>query len=283
MQTTYKVLRTGWPYVGPILGLYALITGLGFTIPELWLFIQHSVLRFNVLWLLLAGFLFFTAYTEIRHKGIPLTAVNTEIEVVYEDPLGKRVQVTRTQELRANREDVTGYLRLAWCDGSLPVELAECSISHATAKDQWMEFDKNQKGTEVIHRFPAIPRDLFRLGTNTVTRTERTIYLDAFPAEEETYEVEIPLHYHHRKLSVALVFHPSRTCAVKNCKAIRINAHGVTDLPLTHVRGGKSGVRFDVKGITGGERFRLIWTLPPANPPEPIRVNAGPKSDNSAG
>lgn len=265
MQTFYKVLRTAWPYVGPILGLYALITGFGLTLPELGQIIRDKFLHLDLLWFVVASFLFFTAYTEIRHRGIPLTAINTDIEVVYEDPLGKRVHVSRTQELRANREDVTGYLRVIWCEGALPTESVECSVSHADPKQQSVQFDKGRKGTEVIHRFPAIPRDLFRLGTNTVTRTERTLFVDAFTGEEESYEVGIPLHYHHRKLTVSVIFHPSRNCAVNSCKAIRISAHGVSDLPLTHVS-GRHGVRFEAKGIKGGERFRLMWKLAPVSP-----------------
>lgn len=265
MQTFYKALRTLWPYVGCLLGVYTLVTGLGFTLPELGAAAKEYILRVNVLLLVLAALFFFTAYTEIRHRGIPLTAMDTQIEVVYDDPLGRSVTVSRKQKLRANREDVTGYIRKQWCDGKLPKESVECSISHAEQATQSIHFDQGPHGVEVIHRFPAIPRDFFRLGTNTVTREDRTTYTDSFTAEEESYEVEIPPHYRHHKLAVSVIFHPSRTCAVKGCQAIRISAHGVSDIPLTLVN-GRPGVRFEAKGLSGGERFRVMWKLPPVTP-----------------
>ena len=111
---------------------------------------------------------------------------------------------------------------------------------------------------ELMHRFDAIPRKFWVLGTNTVTRTERLLCIDAFRGSTESYEVAIPHHYRHRKLKIAIEHHPDRQFKLADCRAIRISAHGVTDLQPMHEANGCS---ISVKNVAGGERFRIYWTF----------------------
>jgi hypothetical protein len=255
----YNFLRRCWPFIGPVLGLYGLGKGFGITIEEALQFSQNYLLRANVIWLIVGATAIYVTITGLRHRGTPLTAIHTFIRVKYEDKKGRKVTVERRQELRANRDDVTGYIRQYWCDGGkIPENMIECTIDHCKPGDQRTQFDHGKNGLEVLHRFPAIPRGL--LGLRTVTRTERVLYLDGFTKESESYEVNIPLRYKHHRLTVVIVFPPDRKCPMTACKAVRISAHGVTDLQLLHEDGG---FQFEAKRIQGGERFRATWTLPP--------------------
>ena len=100
------------------------------------------------------------------------------------------------------------------------------------------------------------------LGLRRVERTEKVVYVDSFKKDEESYDVNIPPRYKHHRLTISINFHQDRQCRVNDCKAIRISAHGVTDIPLAHVN-GKPGVRLQATGIVGGETFRVTWKLKP--------------------
>jgi hypothetical protein len=262
MFVFYRLLRTTWPYIGPLLGLYSVLNGVGVTIPEALQLGATHILRLNLLWFVAASFFFFTAFIEIRHRGKPLTALETRVRLAYADPEGREVHVTRTQTLRANREDVTGYIRKAWAEGEISKTDVECTISHNPSKGQeQVECSWSPGGVEIIHRFPPIPMDPLRLGTNTVQRTDNVVYKNSFMGRDEWYEIEIPVHYQHHRLSVTIAFHPKRTCGVRDCKAIRISAHGVTPLTVMHTD-ETNAVCVNAKGVVGGERFRIYWTFP---------------------
>lgn len=264
-MTTYRFLRTLWPYIGPVIGAWSFTKGFGITFSEIWAAMAWFVLNTNVWWLLGGGVCFFLTYTSFRHRGVPLTAVDTEVRLVFEDSTAHHVRIIRTQKLRANREDVTGYLRQLWSDGTIDQANFECGIDHAT--NTKCEFDRNAKGVEILHRFPAIPRNPFTFFTNTVTRTERLLVVDGFPGDEESYQVEIPQHYRHHRLKISLQFDSSRRCALNNVRAIRIGAHGVIDLQPKHATDGV--IEVSARKIRGGERFRVYWTLPPVGPLTP--------------
>jgi hypothetical protein len=153
-------------------------------------------------WFLLSAFF---AYVEIRHRHIPLTAVSTDIELMLESPSGDRATITRTQKLRANHENVTGFIRKIVSTGTVPKDQVEFSISHCAANRQKKEFDGTPSKWEVIHRFDPIPRNLLLLGMNTVKRTESVRIYDGFCSADESYEIEVPAMYRHDRIQMMIL------------------------------------------------------------------------------
>lgn len=264
MRDVYKLIQVVWPYVGPPLGFLALLGGLRLGIADLPLKAVQYVAHVNVGWLLFAGFCFFTTYTSFRHRGIPLTAVSTDIELVMESPSGDRVRVNRTERLRANRDDVTGYIKKMWSEGDINPSDVICSVDHCEADKQMKYAEVDARGLELIHRFPAIPRNILVLNTNTISRSETLVYTNAFTKDEESYEINMPPRYRHKRLKLTILFHRDRQCRLEDCKAIRINAHSVIDVPLAHVPAtqGGSGVRMTIRHVHEGDRYRIYWKYP---------------------
>src|SRR5262245_190436 len=126
LMAPYRFLRTYWPYIGPVLGVLSFTQAFRIRLNEIWAASAWFILNTNVWWLLGGTLSFFLTYTSIRHRGVPLTAIDTEIRLLFEDSACHHVRVIRTQKLRANREDVTGYVRQLWSDGTIDQSNFEC-------------------------------------------------------------------------------------------------------------------------------------------------------------
>jgi hypothetical protein len=205
----------------------------------------------------------FFAYVEIRHRGIPLTAVETDITIVLETPRGDRATVTRTQRLRANHENVTGYSRTVQSTGVIPSNSIEFNVDHCSRTKQKLEIDGSPQSWEVIHRFDPIPRNLLKLGRNTVTRTEKFVVNDGFVEAEESYEMLVPPRYRHDRIRITVFFHPDNACDIEDCEALLISENGVVEVNLTRppnwVVTGRPGVQPTVARPRGGDRYRVKW------------------------
>lgn len=260
MQSFYRFLRIGWPYIGSLIGVYSLGKGLGVSVGQALVATGNFVAQTNALWFALSLVCFFLVYTSLRHRGIPLTIVRTKVEVTFESADGRLARVTRTQKLRANREDVTGYFKQMWCDGKLRADSLECSISHCDQHHQSFQVEPSGTGWELVHTFDPIPQNVFLLNLNTVTRTERLVMEDAFLADEESYEIVIPQPYRHRHIELVINFHQDRPCLMTACRGTRISAHGVLQLPL--LSEGPRGVKIVASNAYPGERFKIVWKWP---------------------
>jgi hypothetical protein len=267
-MTVYHLLRRVWPYMGPVVGFL----GLG-----MWLEVSTAdvisalrdfgpyVLSLRVTWLLVSAASFFFAYVEIRHRGIPLTAVKTEIEVLLTSPDGRSATVKRKQKLRANHENVTGYHRWAKSSGQIPKEGIHCSIDHCGQDKQFLDIDGDPSSWEIIHRFDRIPKHWWKAGLNTVVREDWMLVENSFHQDTESYEFGIPERYRYNEVSITIFFHPQRVPIASDCSAIWISDNGVTDLPLLQVPpnpNGHPGIRLKVKKPRRGDKFRVVWKYP---------------------
>lgn len=272
MFDIYKLIRLAWPYIGPVLGLLTLAWALDVGIARIkgWApIILAYVFSVRPLWLILAVLFFYFTYVNIRHRRVPLTVVSTDIKLTLNSPTGDRATLTRTQRIRANREDVTGYHRVLGVEpGEIPKESIRFNIDHCTTEKQSIHFEGNPRRWELIHRFDPIPRKLYCLGLNTVTRTETVVEVNAYTADEESYTMIIPEHYAHKRITLEISFHPGRACEFKNCEAMRSNNNGIVRMPLDDIP--STGVRLRIRNPSSGERFKITWKYPPlATPPTP--------------
>ena len=270
MQTAYRFLRQIWPYIGPVIGLLALgrvfDVQLGDAILGTFTAVRPYLTGAKIGWFLLGTLSLFFSYVEIRHRGVPLTATETDVTVLLQNPSGNLATVTRTQRLRANHENVTGYTRMLSSTGTVPRESIEFNVDHCNGAKQKLEIDGAPQKWEVIHRFDAIPRNLFKLGLNTVRRTESYRIIDGFCSSEESYEMLIPKQYRHERITMTIYFHPDNACDIKDCEALWISDNGIVELNLTrpdgHMASGRPGIQLKVSKPRGGDRYRIKWKNP---------------------
>lgn len=272
ISSLYRLITTVWPYVGPILGLWTLALALDVGLEKLTKFAAFTapyILVPRRLWLVLAVLFLYFAYVEIRHRRTPLVVLSTDMTLTLETISGDRATLHRVQRIRAYQDNVTGFYRVVGVDppGRIPKDKIECNISHDTDKREQPHFQGNEQHWEFIHRFSPIPRDLLRLGLNTVERTEALLLVDAYTKPQESFTLIISEHYRHKRVSVTVRFHSMRVCKLEDCEALRIHANGITKLALRHLAGNE--VRLDIRNPIAGERYRIIWTYPPLPLPQP--------------
>jgi hypothetical protein len=288
--SAYGLLRTVWPFLGPLAGLGLLAAAFQVTLADLWgglVSVGPFLRSVRVVYLLLAGLAFYFSYVEIRHWGVPLTILSTDIVLALNTANGDRATLTRTQRIRANREHVTGYHRSVTVDapGEMPRESVQCHANHCAANRQSVRFEGTPSNWKLIHRFDPIPRNLLVLGLNTVLRTETIVQERAYTRETESYTFNIPQNYRLRNVTLTVFFHPQRACGMHQCQALRINASGVTEMNLEHVppdphgRGGP-GIRLRIGRPRPGEQFALAWTYPPMQIGQ-LEFTAGPENTNA--
>lgn len=268
MRTSYKFLRSLWPFVGPVFGIISLGFLVDFSIGDvvlLYKFLSPHILTLKPFLILLTGLFVFFSYVEFRHKNTPLTVLHTDIALTLETPNGDRARLVRTQKIRVNRDGVTGYHRVLKTNGRILKENIQCHINHCPENQQNCHFDGDEQQWDFTHRFPEIPRKLYMLGLNTVTRTEDVLILGGFTNNEEFYDMAIPNRYLHRTMTVRIFFHPERAPNFNQCKAICISQNGIVDVdldPVPEVAGAAGGVKLDISG-NPGDRFRISWEYPP--------------------
>lgn len=281
MPTFYKFLRSLWPFIAPVLGVISFAALVDFNIGDIavaYSVVVPRLLTLNVLYVVLIALFAFFTYVEFRHKNTPLTVVSNDISLTLETPSGNRAKLVRTQRIRANRDDVTGYHRIIRTDGRIQKSQIICNINHCTDEEQSCHFDGDEKRWEFIHRFREIPRKLYMLGLNTVTRTEQITLHDAFIKDEEFLDLEIPAQYPHRNMTLRIYFHPDRPVSFDKCKAICITQNGILDInlnPIPPAGGSAEGVQLNIKGKPC-DRFRITWTYPLLLQPQ----TAPPKGSN---
>lgn len=224
---------------------------------------------------LLSGFFLFLFITGLRHRNIPLTVLSTDIELMFDTADGSRVRITRIQRLRANRDDVTAYFQNLTVAGTGripredidfkiygdPLNLLGWNITPTYTPKQGRYISGNEQAWEAIHTFnPPLPRFWYLFNLNTVTRTAKTLHIDQFKGNEESYEIQTPF-YPHKKLTITVNFHPDRPPKVEECKALRIVANGVINDHLVHIDAGtdnREKLRLTIRG-SRNQRHKIIW------------------------
>lgn len=265
MQIAYAFLRRVWPYVGPILGLWGLGKSINYSLADVWTageITAPHLLNLRIPYLLLAAVCLFFAYFQFRHRHTPITVLSTDVIVYMESETGDRVKVHRTQRLRPNREDVTGYKGVFWVapPGKIPKSSIRCHINHCSATSQGIITEGNENRWEIIHHFPPIP---WWLGFKAVTRTDQAEELDAFTNPTESYSFAVPEAYRHRQITITIFFHPNRICTIDSCRAVHLTSNGMVDLHLTDIfENGHNGVRLTVGRAAPGDTYKIFWTYP---------------------
>lgn len=271
----YQRFSLFWRTIGPLFGLYTLANFLDLSIHT----IQTTLIPLippmtlgNIFWFFVTVFVFFFTYVEYRHKNIPLTILNTSINLELLSSNGDHAIMTRSQVIRANQENITGFHRTMRVDSpeQIPHQDITCYIDHCDASEQSIVFKSSQNdgsSVELTHRFKQpIPRYLSRLGLNTVTRSEKVTIKNAYTKKEEYFTLFIPAeppHYRHKKITLRILFHPNRLCGLENCQAVRISHNGVIDQSLKPVfLENKHGVELEVKKPLPGDRYRITWRYP---------------------
>lgn len=260
-------------YIAPILGIWSLSQLFDFTIGDAGTLIaqqSHILYTTKPFYLLLGLASFYFFYVKFRHRYTPLTVIDTEISLHLESPSGDVATIDRAQRMRANHYDVTGYHRRITVDkGEIPQDSIRCHIDHCSHESQRCEFKgrADQRSWDFCHRFEEIPRSWFKLGMNTVTRTETYTARDAYTDDEEYHELSIPANYKHKRIQFAVFFHPERLPPPTSCQALRIHNNGVVNLnfvviPPTGDR--RPGIRIDIKNPIPTETYRFVWQYPPA-------------------
>jgi hypothetical protein len=256
------------------LGLIALYGAVDITIPTIVdTVVNHVIPYFQTLkpiYILASILCFFFYKMEIRHKNRPITVTETDITLKMESQNGDQARLSRTQKLRANHYDVTGYHRELVADvgAQIPRDRVRCTIDHCDANQQHIEFNpgipQNHSTQTFSYRFDPIPRILWMLGLNSVNYQESAILVNAYTGNTEYYEMAIPVHYSYKEIMISVLFHPNRIAPEENCTAVKISKNGITDVNLQRIvanHDGPEGIRVRVKGVAG-DRFRLTWTYP---------------------
>ena len=261
-------------YLSPILGVVSLSQIFDVTWGEFGNFfvsITPFILSGKPFYLVLSILFFFFFYTNFRHRHTPLTIVDTDIVLTLETPTGDRATLERTQRIRANRYEVTGYSRVIKVDkGQIPEDTYKCEISHCPHNKQSHRLFGDPKSWFIVHRFDEIPRSWVKFGTSTVIRKERLIILNEYTNDEEYYEFGVPLDYPTKIVTVKIYFHEDRIPEIKDCKAIGIRTGAVTDVDLQNILPSgetSAGIRMHVKAQPG-DRYRISWKFPPLNAPQ---------------
>ena len=272
-MTYLRRARMAWYYIVPIVGGVSLLRSLGIGIDDVIGFLGYLVpklLSVNSVFFTLGAVLLYFVYVHFRHRYTPLTVIHSKIVLELNRPDGRRATLRRIQRIRANHDNVTGYFAefTAFPSGQIPKSEIVCHIDHCPPAKQTIEFDGDEKAQNnwtVIHRFTEIPRKLYMLGLNTVTREDSIVYIDAFTRDKEDFQVTIPERYPHKTIEFCVYFHPRRIPDIRDCHAVRIRAVGIEDLdlqPVLQTPDGGRGIKLVVKGQPG-DRYRISWQHSP--------------------
>jgi hypothetical protein len=267
MATFHYLLRMFWTYVGPVLGVYGLARALEVhvTLTDIAATRAFQALTTHPILSALGSLILYFAYVEIRHRRVPITVTSLNIELAMKSESGDEAVLTRRQEILANHENVTGYLRSISGDGTIPWDAVECQSDHCpSARQAKLVIDKSDNRVEFIHRFDPIPRRI--LWPKKIIRTETIIQRYSYTKPKETFTLTVPAHYRARRVTITIFFHANRACRHNDCEAMKIRADGATELPLEHVpasHGNGPGVRLTIRRPKPGERYLIGWTYPP--------------------
>lgn len=262
----YRLIRRLFPYITPFLGLVALSKAVDLGIAQGGAFASSLVSFLQTVrpfWLFLAAVFSYCFYIGIRDRNTPLTVLRLDIVLRLDTPNGDQATLTRTQKIRANHEDVTGYHRILWVDppGRIFKNSINCNIriSNRDLGGQSNLFlgnpDDPSNRWEFIHCFDPIP------WLRSATRTETVVQRDSYTRQTEFYVLEMPQQYRHNKISLSVYFHSLKICPLEKCKGLRVHANGAVKVPLTPLEGGV-GVRLSHKKPARGERFIIKWEYP---------------------
>jgi hypothetical protein len=268
MNDTYKLIRQMMPIVGPVLTVLALGRVFDITVGDvasavrgLWPYVRVA----KIGWLIVAvAFAYFTI-VNIRHRGVPLSVVSSDITLVLDTREGDVATLSRVQRIRANREDVTGFMKeMRMSAGSVQPADIQCFVSHTDKQE--IHLRGSPQNRMLIHEFDAIPRNLLRFGRNTIERKEIITARNAFMGTDEYISETVRPEYRHGRLRMRVIFHRERTCNLSDCKAFRISKNGLVRMRLTPlepgVHGAGRGVELDIRRPGPGERFEIHWRYP---------------------
>ena len=267
MRDLYRLMRTVWPYVGSVLGIVGLAYAFDVrTVEFAQLLRLFSEATERPLFLVLALLAFYFTWVEIRHRNIPLTVTRRDIELRLKTPSGDEAILSREQHVRANHENVTGYLRDVSGDGLVLAEQIECQSDHCTtAKQNIFVLEKTPSRVVFMHRFSEpLPRKLHMLGLNTTKRTETITQLNAYTKPSEHFTVFVPDHYRAKRITISIFFHRDRACRLEDCSAMRVRADGITELRLDRINddGNGAGIRLNIRKPVPREEYRILWKYP---------------------
>ena len=120
MRTSYKFLRSLWPYVGPVLGVISLVALLDVTIEDIVVLYKWSaprLLTLNLFLIFLIALFSFFSYVEFRHRNIPLTVISNEISLTLTSVSGDEATLVRIQKIRPATKLVAGLRSRGISDG----------------------------------------------------------------------------------------------------------------------------------------------------------------------
>ena len=266
----YRAWRWAWQYLGPVFGLFSVSRVVDLTFQDAAVAgaaIAYLLMSQKVIWVVLAAAAFFFSLVEWLHKNTPLTIASTHMELFIESPDGRDARVVRTQEIRPNREDVTGYQAKFWADpavdnASIPEDSIKMHVDHCLPNEQdHMIVSGTEKRWEVIHRFKPIPMPFYKLGLNKVRRVERYRFLNSYSGEVEWYDALVLNMYRYKKLQLTVYFHNTNPCPIEKCKGYWIARHGVVELNVGQIVGenGRLGVRLTIDRPVRGDTYRILW------------------------
>ena len=232
-------------------------------IQSLYLFLKPHLFTDRPLFLILSLLFLCSFVVHLRQRGIPLSIVSSDIKVFFETPTGDRVRVTREQKVRANHPGVTGYFRDVTVDkGSIPKNLINAHIDYLHEPQQHLHFEGTDRALSIAHLFDEpIPRHKWLpFNFKKVGYSDSLIMLDAFTDDKESFSVKIA-RYPHTKLTLTIFFHRDRPPDFPRCRALRINATGVTDEHLRRLppgSDGREGIQLQIKR-SRSDRFKIMW------------------------
>jgi hypothetical protein len=267
----YRAWRWLWQYAGPIFGAIGVARLLDISFGDVWQAILAAapfISGQKIFWAILAVLGVFFSAVEWMHRGSPLTVMSTHIELFMDSGDGLLAHLVRTQEIRANRDDVTAYQAKFWADpniveSSIPAEHISMHADHCLPGEQSFELiEGSKRGWKAMHRFKAIPMHFYKLGLNTISRVERYRLVNCFGTGSEWYDAHMTL-YHHKKIRISVYFHPDNPCSAANCKGYWIARHGMVEMNLQVVsKDGREGVSLLVARPVSGDTYRVMWKHP---------------------
>ncbi len=237
------------------------------------------LMRWLVAFILVASLYVF--FVGMYYRSVPITILNSNLELKYLSPDGSRVQFTRKQTLRANQRNVTAFFSThttSTANGRIPRAHVNVSAycDSCDLADRIEIYGQESRSLEVIHIFgrpmpyawfmPVVP--VWLLGSEydrlpkifrpyVVSRSHSAIYENEFDTDPvmqfkaaayPTFNAVISIDFTNTKLPVQ-----------RDIKAMRIKNYGVVDMQFEYNKNDKK-IIFRINKLQN-ERLRITWPI----------------------
>lgn len=233
---------------------------------------------------ILAGGLLYNAVVAYWFRNKPLSALETNVALVFLEADGSRVRIRREQVIRANHSNVKAYYMqlIPEAGASIPENEIDVQLCppHNVVSDKeligsatkgWECFQTFEPALPYTPFFPFIPKWFFLLsernsipffGKYVLRRTVSAVYVNDLNEDKPSYELTASRYPHHN-ISVRVHFDPTRYPLPDKVFAHIIQDNGVHQASVTQPASeSPSTYEVKVRTLQPGTRIRISWRLP---------------------